>query len=376
MHRSLAWLVIGLPTLAFAGGPLEVAGQTSGADADPRDAIVLEQGPSKADEIKPHGIINGADATIEQYPMTGGMLMDAYMDSPFGSGNIRTFVCSSTLIAPDVVLLAAHCLDGDAFTMGMGSVTFNEVGWSRQADLTSIDGNSANPEWPEDTVFAVDWVTHPDFDLNGMGMGLSENSDIALLFLEEPVLDVPYAYLPSVDEAAQITQDAEVTVVGWGQQSATSGFQAPPAGTYAIKQIGTSYLAEVAEYEMQVGLVESDVRKCHGDSGGPTFMEIETKTETKTRLIGVTSHAYDDSDCNETGGVDTRVDHYLDWIDAEMRARCEDGTRSWCDEPGIIVTPKKEKGGGCGCAVAPVPATGGAWALGLLAIAGLRRRRA
>ena len=51
---------------------------------------------------------------------------------------------------------------------------------------------------------------------------------------------------------------------------------------------------------------------------------------------GVTSHAYDDSDCFETGGVDTRVDAFLDWIDDEMRLRCDDGTRAWCEVPGIV----------------------------------------
>ena len=54
------------------------------------------------------------------------------------------------------------------------------------------------------------------------------------------------------------------------------------------------------------------------------------------RLIGVTSHAYDWTDCTETGGVDTRIDYYLDWIDDEMRARCESGERVWCEEEGIL----------------------------------------
>jgi MYXO-CTERM domain-containing protein len=105
-------------------------------------------------------------------------------------------------------------------------------------------------------------------------------------------------------------------------------------------------------------------------------MDLDVDTEVKTRLIGVTSHAYDNSDCDEKGGVDTRVDHYLAWIDAEMSARCADGTRSWCDEPGIIPVPMREGGGGCGCVVAPVPVAGGLWSLGLVALLGLRRRRA
>ena len=100
------------------------------------------------------------------------------------------------------------------------------------------------------------------------------------------------------------------------------------------------------------------------------------------RIVGVTSHAYDYSDCYVTGGVDTRVDHYLDWIDDEMRARCEDGTRVWCETDGII-TPQwlaNQAGGeadeakGCGCAAAAAP-TAHWWLVGLAGLVGLRRRR-
>jgi MYXO-CTERM domain-containing protein len=127
--------------------------------------------------------------------------------------------------------------------------------------------------------------------------------------------------------------------------------------------MGESFIARLAPYEMQIGLEESDVRQCHGDSGGPTFLNIETTTDDAMRLIGVTSHTYDASDCARTGGVDTRVDYYVDWIDQEMRAACDDGTRVWCDEPGILVPPTTEdtgvedvasgdddeEKGGCGC---------------------------
>ena len=65
-------------------------------------------------------------------------------------------------------------------------------------------------------------------------------------------------------------------------------------------------------------------------------MTPPSATTQTMRLIGVTSHAYDSTDCAEKGGVDTRVDAFLDWIDAEMRSRCEDGSRSWCEEEGIV----------------------------------------
>jgi len=181
--------------------------------------------------------------------------------------------------------------------------------------------------------------------------------------------------------------------VGWGMQEASSSpLQSPPEGTYGYKQVGDSYVGDEGTWEFQVGVEEDDVRKCHGDSGGPSFFQVadDGTYEETWRVVGVTSHAYDRTDCDETGGVDTRVSAYLDWIDAEMRSRCEDGSRVWCDVDGIVPPPEPvaevedtgdgagEEGesplGGCGCAAAPEPA-GVAWLLGLAGmVLGVRRR--
>lgn len=349
--------------------------------------------PSLGSPGGPMGIINGVEATESDYPMTGGMLMDATLKIPgYGNFPYNALICSSTLIAPDVVMLAAHCMDEDAFTQGQGTMDIKAIGWTRQADLTDYDGTGRATDWPEDTVAAWDWVKNEDFDIFRMQMGTAKNYDIALLFLEEPVLDVTPAYVITAEERDQLLEGNEVEIVGWGQQTATSGSTAPPAGTYAIKMMGSSIIGELDEYEFQVGPEEEDVRKCHGDSGGPTFMNVESDSEDPRRLIGVTSHSYDMSDCKNKGGVDTRVDGYLEWIEAEMTSRCEDGTRAWCDVPGLIQAPlpieeedPTEEGGadgkggggkaGCGCASSEAPL--GLW--GALAAVGglltLRRRR-
>ena len=73
-----------------------------------------------------------------------------------------------------------------------------------------------------------------------MGLGLSENADIALLFLSEPVLDVKPSYLPTPEEDGMMMTGDWVGVVGWGQQVATGQQESPPPGTYAIKQQGES----------------------------------------------------------------------------------------------------------------------------------------
>ena len=53
-------------------------------------------------ELETWSIINGEDAATDDYPMTGGMLMDATVTFGASGGyDMRMFVCSSTLIAPD-----------------------------------------------------------------------------------------------------------------------------------------------------------------------------------------------------------------------------------------------------------------------------------
>ncbi len=298
-------------------------------------ALLLLSGLALAQEAPP--IINGESATEEDYPMAGAMLMDGVLNlGAFGTYDLRLLVCSSTLIAPDVVMLAAHCLDDTAFTFGLGTIDDKDVRWTRTADLSVGWDGSATPEWPEDAVAAWDWAVHEDFDLFSLQTGLALNYDIALLFLDTPIYDVPLGYLIRADEADQVVEDASVDVVGWGQQTATNIWEAPPEGTYGIKMMGTSHIAQVADYEIQIGEEESDVRKCHGDSGGPTFLSVESDYKEPLRVIGVTSHSYDQTDCFTTGGVDTRVDYYLDWIEQQMTSRCDSGDRAWCVVPGIL----------------------------------------
>ena len=307
-------LTLALTSLAFALPPTletETEGTIGDSPTTTRDAP----------------IINGVDAVVDDYPSTGGMLLHGVLfDFP-----LDTFVCSSTLIAPDVVLLAAHCVDTDVISFGIPMEDV-QMWWTRQADLSEWNGTTQDPELPADAIPVTEWIFHESFDINGLDLGLAENYDIALLFLSEPVLDIKPAYLPTPEEDSMMMEGDWVAVVGWGQQVATGQQETPPPGTYAIKQQGESFISEIAEYEFKVGEVQSDVRKCHGDSGGPSFWE----SEDGLRLVGVTSHAYDMTDCNQTGGVDTRVQFYRDWIESHMVAGCENGVRVWCDEPGIL----------------------------------------
>lgn len=361
------------------------AGQRGGAEpAEPVESGVI------------HGIINGEAAQVDDHPTAGGLLIEATLRVP-GYGNFPyvSFLCSSTLIAPDVILLAAHCVDEAALTGGQGELTALQFGWSRQADLSGFGPRRA--DWPEDTVMIRGWVKHEDFNVYRLRIGLADNHDIALAFLDTPILDVAPALLPTAEEGAALEVGDRVIAVGWGQQSATSQTEAPPPGTFAIKMMGESTIVEMSDEEMKIGEERTDVRKCHGDSGGPSYFFLpEAESDDLMRVVGVTSHAYDYTDCYRTGGVDTRVDHHLEWIDETLRAACEDGTRVWCDEPGILPTSyndlpedeaeadgavadgEDEGKGGLGCAAAPARGDVGFalfGAVGAVGALGLARRR-
>ena len=359
-------------TSAFADSPESIINTSTDIPFE-NGAETPQDWSPEIEEKTTSTIINGETGALEDYSMTGGMLMRGII---FGQ-QVDTFVCSSTLIAPDVVLLAAHCLDDTAFTFGFGEVEDKELFWTRQADLTSWDGSQQNPELPIDTIAVVDYVIHNDFSMDNFNVGIAQNEDIALLFLETPILDVEHAFLPNDNIGNQLEVGMEVDVVGWGQQIATNQFEAPPAGSYAIKQVGTSYISELGTYEFQVGKNESDVRKCHGDSGGPSFARFGGEL----RVIGVTSHAYDaTTDCFETGGVDTRTDAYLEWIETNMVAYCDSGVRTWCDVAGIVnpsfyAEPEEEDKRLFGCSVTTqTPST--LWlclSVGLLVFGRIRR---
>lgn len=309
----------------------------SAACASPTDGLDAEAaGVGQA-------IIHGELCPATTSPTALAILVDATVDfSAYGGGiqDITTVLCTGTLIAPDVVLTAAHCTDVSALTMGFGEVQRADFYISFDPDLSALanmEQGGAPPEIPASAVPVREHLRHEDFSLESMGQvdGPGNYLDVALLFLAVTVDDVAPAVVIAPDEVDQLAVGSAVTIAGWGQQTVTGQFEAPPAGTVGLKVCGTTTINELGDTEMQIGAGTSTTRKCHGDSGGPTYLNVDTDHAVAARVIGITSHAYDQSDCNK-GGIDTRVDAYLDWFDAAMRARCDNGTRVWCEVPGIV----------------------------------------
>jgi len=133
-----------------------------------------------------------------------------------------------------------------------------------------------------------------------------------------------------------------------------------------------------------------ETRQCFGDSGGPAFMTVQGDHPAPQRVVGVASQCVSVSGCEQDGVRSVRVSVFRDWIDQEMRDRCQDGTRAWCEVEGLPSQAEIEDTGwagdsgvneaptGCACSSGKRPGGGGAAVLGLLALVGSvsqRRRR-
>ena len=168
-----------------------------------------------------------------------------------------TVVCSGVLIADDVVLTAAHCLSPSPTAVFFGT----------------------GPQLGGETVAVAEARPHPRY------LEATLDNDIgALLLAGPPPLDAQPARLVPNDRA-QLDPGQMLRLVGFGDGSAS--------GLLALKQTGHARVTtsdETAFYHEA-----APAQTCHGDSGGPAFVEIDGLEY----VVGIAS-AGDDS-CDSFG---------------------------------------------------------------------------
>lgn len=249
-----------------------------------------EAGPASSPETLEHrrAIINGVADTN---PAHGAVAALTY-------GQTSSAFCSATLIAPDVVLTAAHC-----------------VGWASPGVIFVYFGGDveAGGQW----VGVSKVMPHPRYSRQGFEW------DIGLLRLSGPA-PADATPIPALPAHLGLTVDdegAEVEFVGFGRtESNTSGTKLTVPGSIARVCDGPEVCAyggggEVAPRAFAYSM--SGGGPCSGDSGGPAFI-LRDGVE---HVAGVTS--YGDQDCVYYG-VSTRPDSYASWIQAFVAGVEED----------------------------------------------------
>jgi MYXO-CTERM domain-containing protein len=220
--------------------------------------IALEEG----------AIINGEVAVVGDFPAVGALVFD------FG-GFIQ--YCTGTLIAPNIVLSAAHCIDPQL----NGFDSLDQVAQFTRVVFNQVDVN--NGAQAGGVVASVDRIIQNGaFDVNALGDG----NDASILVLTQSVAGIqpiPFSTTPANTLIGQ-----RFTAVGFGVSNAAN-----QSGS-GIQRF-TDFELEAAQGELNFygQANDTDTGVCFGDSGGPDLISINGVTQ----VFGIHSFVFDGGSC-------------------------------------------------------------------------------
>lgn len=246
-------------------------------------------------------IVGGQEAEPGEWPWQVALIV-AGVDTYNGQ------FCGGSLIRPDWVVTAAHCVEfvnasEVEIAAGIHNLRFPDTGYQRRA--------------------VAEIIIHPDWDT------FTSDNDIALLRLATPVDfrppgigELPIAPVGLVTANIGPLTGVDSTVTGWGN---TLGQPDPGGVSYpdTLHEVSVPIVSNVAcnavysgitDNMLCAGLEEGGRDSCQGDSGGP--LVIFDTDQSRWELAGIVSFGFG---CAAPGypGVYARVSQFISWINSE-----------------------------------------------------------
>lgn len=305
--------------------------------------------PALAETGTPQGrVIGGTAASTTDVAATGrwGAVVAIFATDAQG-----TRLCTGTLIAPNWVATAAHCVANEQ----NAAVTLNPD------DVFVAPGITSTQNAGDHLVPAVSVHAHPGFSWTNASW------DAALIELETTVPATPFA-LPDPNRASTYAVGSADNVAGFGRSQAANSGSSGTLRFGRLEQVGAlacdSYNPGSVDYADCYLPGSARQATCFGDSGGP-LIRFDTTQGGSPVLWGITSTGPDPCDA-ATGGqfapsFETRVTAVLDWLRATIAGTTyvpRPPSTNRTSGTSTTTAPKASGTTGTGTAKAPAGGTG------------------